>query len=280
MDAIAQTAYYCCGVRARDAASAQPICGDRLAQRFMTPEAELAFAHFKTLARPNLSNAVRARIIDDMLREKIAAEPGQIVFLVGAGFDTRAYRLGGGAWVEMDQADLLARKNELLPLVECPTPLMRLSIDFVSESLADKLLPWAGTRDAVVVLEGVSMYLTQAQQKQLFATLRAELPGHTLICDLMTRRFSERIARPFRDLLKQLGTDFAPQIDTPERTVVEEGYNLVSRTSIVARARELGAFAIPGFLLNTILRSLRDGFGVYVFKADELHLSSRSKGGE
>jgi O-methyltransferase involved in polyketide biosynthesis len=33
---VSKTAYYCCGVRALDAAAPSSLCGDRYAERFMT----------------------------------------------------------------------------------------------------------------------------------------------------------------------------------------------------------------------------------------------------
>ena len=104
MDAIARTAYYCCGVRAQDAASAQPLCGDMYAQRFMTEEGREIFSRFEDLKNPNRSNATRARIIDDWLRQRLAADPRQRIILLGAGFDSRAFRLSGGRWAGTRQS--------------------------------------------------------------------------------------------------------------------------------------------------------------------------------
>jgi hypothetical protein len=217
--------------------------------------------------RPNTSNATRARITDDLVRARIASDPTQKIFLVGAGFDTRAYRLGGGEWVEFDQPALLVVKNRDLPVAECPQPLQRIGIDFVREQLAGKLAPFAGTKNAVVIIEGVTMYLNDAQKRTLFQTLRAALPGHTLICDLMTERFAVKVAGPFRHVLRTLGTDFVPQSDDPTQLPLSEGYALMERISILGRARELGAVTIPGFLFNSILKTLRDGYGIHVFRA-------------
>ena len=100
MDAIAKTAYYCCGVRAADAASAHPVCGDGFAQRFMSEEGRAVFAGFADLTLPNRCNAVRARIVDDLIGEALAAGPRRLVILRGAGCYTRPFRLAGGRWVE------------------------------------------------------------------------------------------------------------------------------------------------------------------------------------
>jgi hypothetical protein len=35
---------------------------------------------------------------------------------------------------------------------------------------------------------------------------------------------------------------------------------------VVGRARDFGAIFIPGFLFNTVLRSMRDGYRVHTFE--------------
>ena len=72
MKPVSKTAYYCCAVRALDAGTSRPECGDHLAQRFMTPEAWALFEPFRDLGTPNASNVVRHRMIDDRLRAAIA----------------------------------------------------------------------------------------------------------------------------------------------------------------------------------------------------------------
>jgi O-methyltransferase involved in polyketide biosynthesis len=42
-------------------------------------------------------------IIDDLLREELVANPNLTVVIIGAGFDTRAFRLQGGTWIELDE---------------------------------------------------------------------------------------------------------------------------------------------------------------------------------
>ena len=59
MKPVSKTAYYCCGVRALDAAAARPVCGDEYADRFMTPEAWGLFEPFRGFVGPNASNVAR-----------------------------------------------------------------------------------------------------------------------------------------------------------------------------------------------------------------------------
>ncbi len=264
---IAATAYYCCGVRARDAASPRPICNDHLAQRFMDAEAAAIFAPFAGLRAPNGSNVARHRLVDDILRVRLAERPDLQVVLLGCGFDTRAFRLAGGTWLEFDEPALLARKEAVLPAAEAPNTLRRLATDFSPADLAAQLRTHADGRPAVVVMEGVSMYLSGAQLRASLATLRDALPGHTLVCDLMTRRFARRFGGALLARIHALGGAFGELSNDPAASVTAAGYRLVARQSIPGAAVEHGAVPIPRWLLATLLRSLRDGYQLHTFEA-------------
>jgi methyltransferase (TIGR00027 family) len=268
MDPIAKTAYYCCGVRAADARSANPICGDHLAERFMDAEGRAVFEPFARLGPPNAAGAARHRIIDDLLRDRLHAQHDRLVVTLGAGFDTRPYRLHDGRWVELDTAPTLALKEQKLPVAESPNPLQRVPIDFARDTLSDRLAQWSGTRDAIVVMEGVSMYLDDAAWRSTSAALHERLPGHTLICDLMNAQFERLYGQRLRREIRKLGGDFTPSLEDPVSWVVSLGYRPVSAQSISGRAVDHGSVRVPRFLLNTLFRSLRDGYRVHVFDAE------------
>lgn len=272
MDPIARTAWYCCGARAQDARGPRPVCGDTLAERFMDAKAQAEFERFAGLKEANVSNAMRHRIIDDALRDRLRQRADQRVLLLGAGFDTRAFRLLGGRWLELDQPAVISFKEQKLPAAQAPNPLTRIPIDFATERLADKLAPWAGERDVVVVMEGVSMYLRPEQWRQTARTLRHLLPNHLLLCDLMDAIFIRRYSRKLRQAIRELGGEFAPARDDPAAMVAALGYRQRAMWSIVGTAVEAGALRVPRWLLNSLLHTLRDGYRVYAF--DAMPLSS------
>jgi O-methyltransferase involved in polyketide biosynthesis len=56
-------------------------------------------------------NAVqRHQIIDELLQEQLQKNERQKIFIIGAGFDSRAYRLKGGEWVELDEPEIIIEK--------------------------------------------------------------------------------------------------------------------------------------------------------------------------
>jgi hypothetical protein len=62
---VARTAFYCCVIRADDAALAAPVCGDTFASRFLDDTIRRDLAPLLQFRPPALSNVGRHRIIDD-----------------------------------------------------------------------------------------------------------------------------------------------------------------------------------------------------------------------
>lgn len=267
MKPVSRTAFYTAGVRMLDAAGPRPVCGDTYARVFMDDEALNLFERFKSFHYPNISNVYRHRIIDDLVRDRLRTGPNLRVVLIGAGFDSRAYRLDGGRWFEVDEPQLIAYKNERLPVEQCGNPLARIAIDFAGESLDAKLEPLRTGEPTLIIVEGVFMYLEQAAICQLHRTLHALFPNHSLICDLMTRTFFDRYSQKIHEAINGIGASFRVSLDAPERLFEDGGYRISHRQSIVATGVDDGGIRIPRFLLNTFLKSLRDGYTVFVFES-------------
>ena len=263
---VARTAFYCTLLRADDAASRRPVCADSFAARFVDDVIRRELAPLLRLHAPSASNVARHRLIDDLVRDRLRQDPSRRVILLGAGFDTRAFRLEGGRWWEIDDGELLAHKEERLPSSAAPNPLTRVPIDFERESLAVRLSPLAGDDEALVVLEGVTMYLSDAALSSLARTVRSTLPRAILIADLMTPAFASTYSRSLRRELARLGASFGDRQGEPRRLVEAAGYNVRESHSIPGRARAAGTLRVPGILFHTVLRGLRDGYAVYVFE--------------
>ena len=266
MKPISQTAFYCCGVRMQDAEAARPVCNDVYAKVFMNEDGLRILEKFKDEVNPNTSNVARHRLIDYLLREELLAHPDLRVVLIGAGFDSRAYRLKGGTWIELDEPQVIAYKNERLPISQAQNPLQRIAIDFSTDSLEEKLAPVAGgIGPTVVVIEGVFMYLEEASIRQLLQTLHVLFPQHKLICDLMTRKFFEKYGRTIHQKLTGMGATFKFTVDNPEELFLRNGYQRIACFSIVAKSAEYQSRRIPKFILRTLLRTLTSGYAIYVF---------------
>lgn len=135
----------------------------------------------------------RHRWMDDRLITSLAGPVEQVV-LLGAGYDTRAYRLAHELKVrpvfEVDhpatsrrKAKIVARHRAELP----PADVRVVEVDFEVDSLRERLQE-AGFQRGVrtfFVWEGVAMYLTREAAKATLAELRElSAPGSEIVLDL------------------------------------------------------------------------------------------------
>lgn len=192
-----QTAEVVCFMRATDQLrpAAERILDDPYAALFLSPPWRAALGALRRTGRvgelalrvdPGLTTYVltRHRFVDDAIREAAAEGLDQLV-LLGAGYDSRAWRLraalGRAAVVEVDhpatagrKARVLARHRDRLPPVE----VSRITVDFEHESLEARLRE-SGLRPGARtfwVWEGVSMYLQRRAVQQTLRTM-ASLSG-------------------------------------------------------------------------------------------------------
>ena len=262
---VSRTAFYCCVIRADDAARPDPLCGDTFAARFVNDEVRRDLAAATRLRNPAMSNVARHRMVDDLVRDAVASDPARRIILVGAGFDTRAYRMPAGRFIEIDDPSLLAFKEQRLPSAEATPPIERIPGVFQSSSPEQYLKPLAGDDRALVILEGVSMYLTDGALGQLAEGLTRYLPNGTLICDLMSAVFARRFGGALQKAFRSLGATFGNQSAQPSELFVNAGMTPASHRSIPGYASQFGRLPIPQWLLNTLLRELRDGYQLWVF---------------
>ncbi len=138
---------------------------------------------------------IRTRFIDDRLQHELANGARQIVIL-GAGFDTRAYRyadvLKDTPVFEVDyastQAIKMKRLSEAIPSL--PSNVHFVEIDFERDTLPD-VLNAAGCQPNVqtfFIWEGVSMYLSEHSVKETLKAIASYTArGSALVMDFAGR---------------------------------------------------------------------------------------------
>jgi methyltransferase (TIGR00027 family) len=165
--------------------------------------------HVEFIAPFRASIVGRARFIEDLVEERVAAGVGQYVIL-GAGLDTFAQRRKEIASrlkvFEVDQAGPQEWKRQRL--IACgygvPDWLHLVAVDFeAGESWWDGLLA-AGfdkAKPAVVASTGVSMYLTRAAITATLRQVAALVPGSTFAMSfLLPIEMSEAAMRPAMEM--------------------------------------------------------------------------------
>lgn len=124
------------------------------------------------------SGVLRTRAIDDLVSDAIRGGAGQLV-LLGAGFDSRAYRMPEAtkiATFEVDHPATQRAKRERLGALtgQLNVNVQFVPVDFEKDDLGSKLIQ-AGFDPAiatVAVWEGVISYLTRPAVEGTFALLR------------------------------------------------------------------------------------------------------------
>jgi methyltransferase (TIGR00027 family) len=140
----------------------------------------------------------RTRYIDDAVQAALSQGIGQLAIL-GAGLDTRPYRLPGMERVRVFEADLATvqedKKNKLQKyLGRLPENVTFVPIDFDMQSLE---AVFAGTsfdpsRSAVFVWEGVTQYLSEKAVHQTLAFVGKSALGSLIVFTYVLKSIIER----------------------------------------------------------------------------------------
>ena len=154
----------------------------------------------------------------------------------------------------------------LLPAAGCLNPLQRIPIDFEQQSLQGKLSEFSDRENVIVVIEGVWFYLTHAERQATLTALASAFPKHLLICDLMSKYFFEKLAKPIHKKLVDLGTTFRDVEEYPHERILAAGYGLLERKSMIKTARALGLNGIKGMVTHLMPEKLQMGYSVYRFQ--------------
>src|SRR5580704_8862973 len=193
------------GAREPDPSMRNP---DSLAEKLLGPD-ELALiqehAVGRALSNPEVAVGyeamgtaimmlVRTKFIDEKLRQALAAGARQYVIL-GAGFDTRAYRFKDLLKdvkvfeVDSEATQTYKRKRAEATIGPPPQNLTHVSIDFNRDQLMESLVR-AGFDAAVKTFftwEGVSMYVAEEGVRATLSMIATTAPGSTLVMDYTTR---------------------------------------------------------------------------------------------
>lgn len=135
---------------------------------------------------------IRTRFIEERLEHAIRDGVSQVVIL-GAGFDTRAYRLTellkAARVFEVDQPSTQEYKKHRVreASIEVPTNLRYVPVDFRHDKLGDVLAAagYDSSQRTFFIWEGVTMYLPEAAVEETLRWVATQAPGSTIIFDFV-----------------------------------------------------------------------------------------------
>jgi O-methyltransferase involved in polyketide biosynthesis len=122
----------------------------------------------------------RTIIFDRELKKYIANHPECVCINIGCGLDTRFRRVDNGkiVWCNLDLPSVIDLRKELLPDQEREISIAESVFD---DTWVDKV---PKKQNTVFIIEGVLMYFTEEQVKNLFSMIRKHFPNATVFAEL------------------------------------------------------------------------------------------------
>ena len=153
---------------------------------------------------------IRAAVFDEWVTEQMTAEPEAVVLHIGCGMDSRVLRVGtmGHRWYDVDFPEVIGERKR-----------------YFAES-ADYRMLAADVRDpqwlagiperksAIVLMEGVSMYLTGEERRELTASLCGHFGRVSLLMDCYTEMAAKM--SKYRNPINEVGVTEVYGMDDPK----------------------------------------------------------------
>ena len=167
--------------------------------------------------------AMRARVFDDWLREHIEKSDDSAVILhIGCGMDSRIERVGtkGRRWYDGDFRDVIEsrkkyyRETDLYSMITC---------DLRDRVWLEKI---PAHKRAIVVLEGISMYLTPEEIKESFSAFSDHFSSVNILMDCYTES-AAKISK-YKNPINDVGVTETYGIDDPEALAEGTGLSFVT----------------------------------------------------
>jgi O-methyltransferase involved in polyketide biosynthesis len=161
-----------CG-RARDNHLPHPILGDTMAGE-ITGKLGYDCGRFRLSASPILNIALRAKKLDQVARRFIDRHPNAVGLDLGAGLDTRAFRINPPPtvdWYDIDFPEVITARQQLLPA--------RANTHTIGADLTDPdwLDAIPSDRPAMIVADGLLAFLTPDNMISLLNRLIGHFPS-------------------------------------------------------------------------------------------------------
>lgn len=153
---------------------------------------------------------IRAAVFDEWVRQKLEQEPDAVVLHIGCGMDSRALRTGtkGHRWYDVDFPEVIGERKRYYS----ETDDYRMIPGDVRER--DWLAAIPESKSAVVVMEGVSMYLTRGERNAFMENLCGHFGRIVLLMDCYTS-LAARVSK-YRNPINDVGVTEVFGVDHPE----------------------------------------------------------------
>ena len=133
----------------------------------------------------------RTIVLDKLVSEYLAKNPGATVVNIACGLDTRCYRMTGFKhWYNLDLPETIAVREKLLPESGNITQIAMSAMDDWGKMVKESRTP------VLIIIEGLTMYLSEADIQRIFAVIANRFNDATVLVEIMNpmivKRFKEK----------------------------------------------------------------------------------------
>jgi O-methyltransferase involved in polyketide biosynthesis len=207
---IEETLYLTLCGRALDNHLPHPILADPMAEQLVH---KLGYdcGRFRLSTSPTINIAHRAKKLDQIAQRFIARHPHAVGLDLGAGLDTRVFRIDPPPtvdWYDIDFPEVVATRRQLLPA--------RAGAHAIAADLTDPdwLDAIGGDRPAVIVADGLLAFLTPDEMTALLRRLTGRFPRGEVAFNGYSR-FAIWAARHYHGTQSVAGLLRSPGFDDP-----------------------------------------------------------------
>lgn len=184
-ETMLQTVY----ARARESAGRGAIRDETAEQIIGSLDYDFSLAEKDTAMRSGV--IARTIVLDRLVGAWLGRHPGTVVVNLACGLDTRCYRMKGYQhWYNLDLPETIAVRQRLLPESGAISQLAMSAMDDWGAAIRETDAP------ALVIIEGLTMYLSEADVRRIFEVIAARLPKAEVFVETMNpavaKRFKER----------------------------------------------------------------------------------------
>ena len=153
---------------------------------------------------------IRSAVFDQWLKQQMTETPDAVIVHIGCGMDSRIIRVGshGHKWYDVDFSEVIEERRRYY------TENDDYKMVAGDARNCDWLTAIAEKKSAIVVMEGVSMYLTVAEMQNLADKLCAHFDSLMLLVDAYTS-FAAKMSK-IRNPINDVGVTEVYGIDDPE----------------------------------------------------------------
>ena len=169
---------------------------------------------------------MRAAVFDRWTREALEQQPNAMVLHIGCGLDSRCLRVAAGdrLWYDIDFPDVIRERQRYFRETEN----YRMLAADMRENAWRRQVP--SGKQAIVVMEGVSMYLRPEELQALLNALREQFSQVRLLMDVYTS-FAAK-ATKYKNPINEVGVTNVYGMDDPQPLAQKTGYRYVGEHSL------------------------------------------------